>query len=264
MRKYLTAAVAAVAALSVTAVAIAQEDPGASLDVKVTPKNAGTRTMPTNAAIDLKVVNDDFTQTASRIEIWLPRTVKLNTRGLRKCNLDALALSAAACGRAQRAGGGEAIARAGVSRNGVYVPNPPELPFKVTAYVASPRSNFDHLRGADLAFYLQQKDADGRVIPGGITAVAPAFLSRASGRYGSKLTVRIPEEPAQQYPEGQYNGLESLTAKITKRSGRYKLVSTTGCVRRKHPFKMALTFVKNPNPPTNAKITVTDNAPCTK
>ena len=263
MRKYLIAAIAAFAAVALATGAVAQEGPGASLDVKVTPKKAGTKSNPKNSTIELEVVNDDFSQTASTIEIWLPKKLKLNTKGIKKCNLDALSLSATACSSASRVGSGEAVARAGVSRNGVYAPSPGQLPFKVTAYVANSKSSQPALRGADLAFYLQQMTAPGgSVVESGITAVAPAFIGRASGKYGSKLTIEIPEEPAQQYPAGQYNGLERLEAKLTKKKGKRKLFSTTGCKKRKHPFQVAVTFVPNPAPPKQQKITVRDNAPC--
>jgi hypothetical protein len=262
LRKYLIAAIAAFAAIAFAAGAVAQ-GPGASLDVKVSPKKSGSKKSPKNATIDLEVVNDDFSQTASTIEIWLPQKLKISTKGFKACDLDALAFSATACGSSSRVGGGEAVARAGVSRAGVYEANPPQLPFKVTAYVANPRSSQPALKGADLAFYLQQTTAPGGdVITSGITAIAPAFLSGAGGKYGSKLTVEIPKEPAQEYPAGQFNGLERLEAKLTKKSGKRKLITTTGCKKRKHPFKVAVSFEPNPAPPKQEKITAKDNAPC--
>lgn len=264
MRKYLIAAVAALTALCFTAIAIAQT--GATSDVNVTPKDAGTKANPKASKISLKVVNGDTSQTASQIEVFLGKNIKLSTTGLKKCDLAKLAAQGTSgCARSTIVGSGTADARAGVSRNGVYNPAPPLLPFKVTPYAANAKnvSSNPELRGAQLAFYLEQrKVVNGKpaeVEPSGIKAIARGVVKRASGKYGSKLVITIPVVPAQQYPAGAYNGLEKLQAVLKKG----KMITTKGCTARKHLFKTVITFVPNPNPPKAKKVTTTDSASCT-
>ena len=262
MRKYLIAAVAALSALCFAAVAHA----AITSDVKVAPKDAGTKASPKASKITLSVKNQDTSQTASQIEVFLGKNIKLSTKGLKKCDLAKLAAQGTSgCARSTIVGSGTADARAGVSRNGVYFPNPGLLPFKVTPYAANAKNvaSNPELRGAQLAFYLEQrKVVNGKpaeVEPSGIKAIARGVVKRASGKYGSKLVITIPEVPAQQYPAGAYNGLEKLQAVLKKG----KMITTTGCTSRKHQFKTSITFVPNPNPPKARKLTTTDTASCT-
>jgi len=265
LRKYLIAAVAALIALCLSAVAIAQ-GAGATMEVTVSPKNAGTKKKPTASGIVLTVVNGDKTQTASRIDVFLAKNIKLSTKGLTKCNLAALSQQGASgCSSKSIVGSGTADARAGVSRNGVYNPAPPLLPFKVTAYAANPTqvAGNPELKGAQLAFYLEQRKVVGglptnQIEPSGIKAIARGVIKRASGKYGSKLVITIPAVPAQQYPAGAFNGLEKLRTSLKKG----KMITTTGCANRKHPFKTVITFVPNPNPPKARTVTATDSAAC--
>ncbi len=266
MRKYLIVAIAAFTAVAFATVAVAQA-PEATMDVTVTPKKAGKKKKPKRSTIELSVKNSDSSQTASRIEIWLPKAIRINAKGLKKCDVDALSLTGPKACKGAEAGEGEALARAGVSRNGVYNPNPGQLPFKVTPFVADPKTGDSFSRGADIVFYLEQADklpSKGGKPAGAIKGLAVGRLSRASGKYGSKLTVNIPEEPAQQYPAGQYNGLEQLDAKLFKRKGKRSLVTTSGCKKRNHPFKVAITFVPNPAPPKATKVDTTATAACSK
>jgi hypothetical protein len=267
LRKYLIVAIAALTAVAFAAVAVAQA-PEATMDVSVTPKNAGTKKKPKRSTINLSVKNSDSSQTASRIEIWLPKKLKINPKGLKKCDVDALSLTGPSACKGAEAGEGEALARAGVSRNGVYNPAPGQLPFKVTPFVANPKTGSDSFhRNADIIFYLEQADklpSQGGKPAGAIKGLAVGRLSGASGKYGSKLTVNIPEEPAQQYPAGQYNGLEQLDVELFKRKGKKSLVTTTGCKNKKHPFKVAITFVPNPAPPKATKVETTSTARCSK
>jgi hypothetical protein len=244
LRKYLIAGVAAFTAVAFAAVSYAQE-PAAEMTVAVSPSKAGTKKKPKDVVVDLEIVNGDITQTASRIEIWLPKNVKIDTAGFKRCSLGVLGSQGpGGCPRASKVGSGKAVARAGVNVS----PTPPTLPFIVNAYVTGSKS---------IAFHLQQEG-------GAIVAVAPAKIARASGKYGQKLDVSIPEQPAQQYPKGNYNGLEKLDVALgSKRRGRSVAVST-GCVARKHPYKAAITFVNNPNPPKAAKVETETTARCSK
>lgn len=244
MRKYLIVALAALTAVAFAAVAYAQA-PGADMTVAVSPSKAGTKQKPKDVTVDLEIVNSDFSQTASRIEIWLPKNVKIDTAGFKRCSVSVLGNTGPrGCPSGSKIGAGNADARAGVNQSA----NPPVLPFAVNAYVTGKNS---------IAFHLQQKDGE-------IVAVAPAKLSKASGKYGQKLDVAIPAEPAQQYPTGQYNGLEKLDVLLGSKKKNKSVVVSTGCAGRNHPYKAALTFVPNPGPPKQAKVETETNARCSK
>ena len=244
MRKYLIAAVAALSVLAAVGVASAQ-DPGADMTVKVTPKNAGTKAKPKDSVITLEIVNKDFSQTASRLEIWIPKAVKIDNKAAKKCSVAKLGAGGpSACPKGSQIGSGTADARAGVNTSA----NPPVLPFKVTAFATG---------NSSIAFYLQQTN-------GSIVAVAPAKVKKASGKYSAKLDVAIPEEPAQQYPTGNYNGLERLKTTLgTTKKGK-SVIKSIGCNSKKHPFKAAIHFVPNPNPPKAAKVETTATSACSK
>jgi len=241
LRKYLIVAIAALTAMAFTAVAIAQT-PGATMKVTVKPKKAGTKKKPKDSTVALEITNSDVTQTASRIEIWMPKSIKLVTTG-KKCSVATLSASGpAGCPKASKIGGGTANARAGVNTS----PNPPALPFKVTAFLTGKKS---------LAFFLQQTNGD-------ITAVSTAKIVKASGKYGSKLDISIPENPAQQYPAGNYNGLERLSTTLGSTKKGKSVFKTTGCRNKKHPFKATIHFVNNPVPPKAATVDTTATAKC--
>ena len=215
------------------------------MTVKVAPKKAGTKAKPKDSVITLEITNKDFTQTASRLEIWISKMIKIDNKAAKKCSVSKLSSGGpAACPKASKIGSGSADARAGVNTS----PNPPLLPFKVTAFATGNTS---------IAFYLQQTN-------GSIVAVAPAKVKKASGKYSAKLDVTIPEEPAQQYPKGNYNGLERLETTLgTTKKGK-SVIKSIGCTSKKHPFKAAIHFVANPNPPKQAKVETTASAACSK
>jgi hypothetical protein len=244
LRKYLIVALAALTAVAFAAVAYAQT-PGAEMTVAVSPSKAGTKQKPKDVTVDLEIVNSDFTQTASRLEIWLPKNVKIDTAGFKKCSVSVLgSRGPSGCPAGSKVGAGDADARAGVNQSA----NPPVLPFAVNAYVTGKSS---------IAFHLQQEDGE-------IVAVAPAKISKASGKYGQKLDVSIPEEPAQQYPAGLYNGLEKLSVLLGTKKKNKSIVVSTGCAGRSHPYKAAITFVANPAPPKAAKVETQTTARCSK
>jgi hypothetical protein len=244
LRKYLIVALAALTAVAFAAVAYAQT-PGAEMTVSVSPSKAGTKKKPKDVVVDLEIVNSDFTQTASRLEIWLPKNVKIDTAGFKRCSVAVLGNTGpSGCPRGSKVGSGSADARAGVNVS----PTPATLPFLVNAFVTGKNS---------IAFHLQQEDGE-------IVAVAPAKISRASGKYGQKLDVTIPEEPAQQYPAGLYNGLEKLETVLGSKKRGKSVVTSIGCTNRSHPYKAAITFVPNPVPPKAAKVETTTTSRCSK
>ncbi len=245
MRKYLIAAIAALTALCFTAVAFGQ---GAAMDVAVKKTKAGTKQKPKDSTLRLEIANEDFTQTASRIEIWLGKTVILDHRGAKKkCSIATLSSGGpSACPAASRIGKGSATARAGVNLTRPPGQEPPVLPFSLTAFQTGKKS---------IAFYLDQTNGD-------IVAVAPGKLSKASGKYGTKIDVAIPEEPAQQYPTGVYNGLEKIDVTIGSTKKGKSVIKTVGCTKKKHNFKSTIHFVNNPVPPKAAKVPATATSKC--
>jgi len=245
LRKYLIAAVAAVAAIAVTAsFASAQGTDTATLKVSVSPKDAGTPKKPKNVKYSLNIVNGNTSRTMSDLDIFIAKTAKLSLKGLPKCAPDKI--FARSCPSSTVLGRGEAKAKVGVNGPPAQIR---DLTFEVTAYKTnSPVTGKEMLGffiddGASLQFLTETK------------------LTRASGKYGQKLHIDVPE--LAQRVGTTYNGLVSLQTTLNKKVGRNYLVSTTGCNARKHPYKVDLTFIDN-QVTTATKISKTSNASCTK
>jgi hypothetical protein len=231
LRKFLIAALAAVAALSFSAVAVGQAGDTAELTVNVTPKNAGTKKKPKNSAFDLEVVNSNTQRTMSALDIFLPKNVKLNLKGIPSCSRDNIALKS--CPRASVLGEGTAEALAGVNGSA-----PLPLSFVVTAFKTKALDAQGNVSGRDmLGFFI-----DG---PGSLDFLTETKLTKARGKYGQKLHIDVPVA-AQRTGTSSYNGLVSLEIDdLGKKKGRNMLVSSTGCVKKKHPYKVDLTFIDN-------------------
>jgi hypothetical protein len=253
LRKYLIAALAAITAIAVASVAIAQSTPTATMTVKVTPTKSGTKKNPRNGKVALKIVNDDPNRTMDNLKISLPANGRMSLVGLKKCSLDQI--SNQECPASYALGTGIAEARQGVN---TATPNP--LFFKVTPYPMTSRQ---------IGFFLQQlnKDANGQptsqVLPGGISVVSVGTLGKASKPYGQKLDIVVPKL-AQEFPTGSFNGLVSLQTTLTKKVGKHYLVSNIGCIKRKFPFAAELHFIPNPDPANAGTAKVKATSKCTK
>ena len=236
MRKYLTAAVAAVAALSVTAVAIAQNPvPTPKAVVTVSPKKAGKPSRPKPVALGIYVENTrESKTTASRIQIDFPRTLRVSGKGLRKCSLATLAAGGpAACPAKSRVGSGTAHAVLGPHNT-----TPAELTLDVTAVVGGPRNIY---------FYVQ------------VGAVAGVLNGKVSNK-GSRLAMSIPESLKK--PDGvTYSALTDLDVDIKRTS---KVVKSYGCKNRKYVTRIKLSYEANPVPPAVASATARDTTACSK
>ncbi len=246
MRKYLIAAVAALAVVAFSAVAYAQGG-GATLDTKVTPTKAGTKQKPKNSTFTLDVVNDDTTRTMSELDVFLPKNVKLNLKGMPTCarddifNLD--------CKSSTVLGKGEAKAKVGV--NGPPA-NIRDLTFKVTAYKTKSETGKDML-----GFFID----DGA----SLKFLTETTLKKASGKYGQVLNIEVPElaQRVGTAPNFTYNGLVSLHTTLSKKVGNKYLISSVGCANKKHPYRTVLTFIDNTISPAGTAED-TDNAACKK
>jgi hypothetical protein len=227
LRKYLIVAVAALTAVAFAAVSYAQGGTDtATLKTKVTPVDAGTKTNPKSAKLDLNVINGNTLRTMSELDVYLPKSMKVSLKGMPKCDADTI--FARACPKSKQLGAGEAKAKVGV--NGPPA-NVRDLTFEVTAYKTN-------------------SPVDGRVMLGffiddgaSLQFLTETTLTKASGKYGQKLHIEVPE--LAQHGGTTYNGLVSLHTTLGKKVGKRGLQMLTGCVKRKHPFKVVLTFIDN-------------------
>jgi len=245
LRKTLIAAVAALLSLGLAALAFGQADgPGAEVTVSISPKNAGTSKKPKPAKLNLKLVNEDSSQTADSIEVFVAKNFKASTTGLKKCSAAKLEANGTdACPAASRIGRGTADAIAGVN-----TASPTSLKFNITAFVIGTNQ---------LGFYLEQQGGEIRVLSKG-------KFKRASGRYGQVLDIDIPQL-AREFPPGVYNGLVGLETSLYKKIGNRSLFKTTGCPsNRTLPFKLTIGFQNNPNPPKVEEVEALGGADCTK
>jgi hypothetical protein len=225
LRKYLIVAIAAMTALAFAAVSFAQGGPDtAKLTTKLTPKNAGTKKKPANSKLHLVVTNGNQSRTMSALDILMPKTLKVSLKGMPSCS--ATDIQARSCPKSSILGTGNAKAMVGV--NGT---SPSPLTFDVKAVkTKSPATGKDML-----GFVID----DG----GALLFLTETKLSKAGGKYGQKLHIDVP--PLAQKAGTSYNGLVSLDTTLGKKKGKNKLLATTGCVKKKQPFKVNLTFIDN-------------------
>jgi len=247
LRKTLIAALGGIVALSFgVASATGQTAPGgATVDPTFSPSKAGTKKKPRPTKLTLKVVNEDDSQTASRIVINLPKNLKISTKGLGKCSASKLASQGpSACPKSSRVGSGTAHARVNVNDSntaGKY------SVFDVNAVVTGSNK---------LDFHLALQGLE-------LEVVAKGTLKSASGRYGKKLDVILPQE-AQNYL-GAYNGFKDLDVSMYKKIKRNSLFRLDGCpTNRQLPFKVDITYVSNPAPPKAALVSADGAANCTR
>jgi hypothetical protein len=244
LRKYLIAAVAALTALAVAAVAAQAQTPGADVTVSISPTKVGTKKKPKAEKITLEVKNEDSSQTADGLEVFLAKNLKVSTKGLKSCSKAALeANGKTACPAASKVGSGTADAIAGVNTGA-----PAPLRFNVTAFIIGKNK---------VGFYLEQQGGEIRVL-------AEGTFKKASGQYGSVLDVDIPQL-AREFPPGTFNGLVGLKTTMYKKVGKNSLLVSNGCPKsKKMPFKVAIHFMNNPGPPKAQEVEATSTASCKK
>ncbi len=245
MRKILVAAVAAFTALALTAVAIAQT-PGAELTVTAKaekkPLNKKKSKKAKATSVGLKLVNDDSSQTADNIKVFMAKQIKASTKGLKVCKQSVVEESAGEdCPKGSRVGGGTADAIAGVNTGA-----PANLTFDIDAFIIGKNK---------IGFYLQQQGGDIRV-----TSVGT--FKKASGKYGTVLDIDIPQL-AREFPPGTFNGLKGLNTTLKAKSGKNSLFTRTSCPKNKTlPFNMIVHYMSNPNPPKATEVEASDSVSC--
>lgn len=243
MRKYLIVAVAAFTAIAFAAVSYAQGADTATLKTSIKPnKSSGTKKKPKSVTLDLNIVNGNTSRTMSELDVFLPKKIKVSLKGLPKCAPDVI--FARGCPKSAELGHGDAKAKVGV--NGPPA-NIRDLTFEVTAFKTNSPVDGHEMLG----FFID----DG----GTLQFLTETTLSRASGKYGQKLNIEVPE--LAQHVGATYNGLVSLHTTLGKKKGKNALMGSVGCKKKKHPFKVDLTFINNTITPAG-KISKTSTAKC--
>ena len=249
MRKTLIAAIAALTALAMTAVALAQNPaPVVNVTGKVSPKKSGTKKKPKPTTLSLHITNSEESKSsAKRIEIDTPSTLKIATKGLKACNAAALAANGpSACPGKSKAGSGNSIAN-------LNPDSPSKLYFKTTPFVTGKNR---------LAFYLQQTSGEnGPVDPNGVAQSLPATLKK-HGK-GQRLTINIPANLQQPAP-GVYSALLEINSTLGLKNGKKALVSSTGCKSKKQKVGVTISYVPNPNPPAVSSASAVGKIACKK
>jgi hypothetical protein len=252
LRKTLIAAVAAFSVLAITAVAVAQNPaPVVNVTAKLNPSKAGTKKKPKSETLSLDISNSEESKSsAKRIEIDTPKTLKLDTKGLKTCAASVLASQGpSACPAKSKAGVGEAVAN-------LNPDNPAKLYFAVTTFVTGKNK---------LAFFLQQTDKPksqgGQVLDSGVQQALPSTIKKTSK--GQRVTINIPPNLQQPAP-GTYSALLSITNTLGLKDGKHALLTSVGCKSKQHKIGVTISYVPNPNPPAKSKVSATDGAPCSK
>jgi len=246
LRKFMIAALAALLSIAVAAVAVAQDpNPSTSapdVTTTVSPAKAGTKNKPKNSTLKLFVKNNRTDSTVDTITVNVAKNVKLSGKGFKFCTAAKLnAQGKTACPAGSKAGSGTANAVVGAGRA--------PIKFTVDAYVGSKSS---------VVFYVQQ------VAPGTVRKALTGKISGASGKFGSKIVIKIDEDLQQPAPS-VFSSLVDLRTTIKAKRGSNYLVSSNGCPSdRKHRFGVKFGFAPNSTFPATGSVTGTTDAPCAK
>ena len=241
MRKYLIAALVAVLSIAVTAVAVAQAPTAPDVDVTMSPSKAGTKKKPKNSTLKLFVKNNQTDATVDTITVNLGKNIKLSGKGFKYCTADTLNTEGiTGCPSGSKAGKGSA--------NAVVGPGKAPLGFTVDAFVGSKNS---------IIFYVQQRGG------GTVRKALTGKVSKASGKFGSKIVIKIDEDLQQPGP-GVFSSLVDLQTTIKAKKGKNYLVSSVGCKSKKHDFGVKFTFAPNATFPATGSISGETTSSCKK
>ncbi|WP_028065541.1 hypothetical protein [Solirubrobacter soli] len=232
MRKSFLVAGTAALALGVSGIAYAQAEPSITATASVSPTKSGTKSKPKPVSLKLSVTNSPESKTtAKQIQIKLPSTLKVSTKGLPQCTAsdDALTQNPSVCS-SSKAGKGSAKALLNP-----FATSPAPLTFVVTPYV-----------GKNEILFLLSGAADA-VLHGKVS--------------GSKITIAITPELQQPAP-GVYSALNGLETTISKKKGKNSLISSVGCKSKKHTIGVTVGYANNPNPPAKPSASTNVDAKC--
>ena len=216
-------AIAALAVVAMSAVAVAQQDgivTGQTVDVDVSPTDAGSKKKPKSATAIVTMVTDpDHEPTVDVFTYRFPKQLKVSTTGFKYCTLNKLseAQTDAGCPKGSKIGQGAAAARIGSRSQG-------QLNFDVAIYANK----------GGMTLWLE--DTSGLDIR---RAIPIEIKDSSDPDFNQDLVADIPEDV--EYTAGVKVVLESVTVKIgktrkvvRKRNGKrvvkkYFAVSSRGC-----------------------------------
>ena len=250
MRRLVLVGLTLTTVFAIAAVAIAQTYavPTLTGQLKVLPtKKSGTKKNPKNALIDTRFqVNAESNSTIRRIEYTIPKNVKLNGTGFKKCTVDFISQNGDdACPAGSKVGTGSAVALLGPSKS--------RLDFDIEIYAAGAKT---------LSLYLQT-NLFNVAIPGQIV--------------GQKVNVDIPERVQRPVP-GLYAYVTEVNALLGKQAGIPAAVKTgkgksrrtrffaslQGCQKGRHVGGVKIFFVANPSPPPFESLSTKATSNCKK
>jgi hypothetical protein len=219
LRKLITVAIAATAALAVAtagiAVAADPNDSEATLKVTASPTKAGKKKKPKNVKLGFDLQVDKPGTTVEVIEMLLPKGTKISGKGFKKCDAnDLIAVGQTGCVSGSKAGPkGSANAKVG----------PAGAPLNLDVYPFVEDSN-------TLLFYLSQ-------VGGGVQTVVKGEITNG----GRKMAITIPDELRKP------GGLDATLVGINQTfSGKAKkknyIVSSTSCPKGGWKFGGNLVF----------------------
>jgi hypothetical protein len=237
MRKFaLLATAASVVAIPVAGVAYAATV-DQSINVTVSPTKAGTAKKP--AAVKLKVdiktvkkVESESFATKTAV-ISFDKNLVFNPKSFPTCTQATVQANEAGCPKGSKVGSGSAVGNAlGQTQN-----------LKVSAF-NGPGSTLNlHVTGSQ---------------PLAIDSVIVGKLGKASGKFGTKLSVTIPNNLQQPLPN-VFATLTSFVTSIDKKTSKGKpYVGLKGCTSKKLNFKGDFVFTDN------TKVSATDTVACKK
>jgi len=235
--RWRTLAGVSLAVLGVTAASAQAADPTdmvQELRVGISPSRAGTKRKPQPAAINVTINSPTENPAATKtVDVYFGKGLAFNNRLFPTCSTATInrTQSVSGCPRGSIVGKGRA--RATGYTAGTKVPET----LSVTA-----------VNGASNQLHLFVKGT----VPIAISGPLTGKLSRASGPYGYKLAVKIPENLRNVAPGQIYAALSFFTVRVkatTKlRDGRsVDYVTTTGCPKGGWPFRANFAF--DPNAP---------------
>jgi hypothetical protein len=235
MRKVALLVVTSVAALGVTGSALAvNADQG--LDVKVSPSKAGTKKKPRNVKLSVTTTTTPKDSTAfatKKAVLYFDKNLVFGGKKFASCTVAKVQAAEKNCPKGSKVGSGSAT---GTALRQV-------APLTVTA--------FNGPGGKSLLLHVVGSD------PIAIDSVINAKLSKASGKYGMKLTVPIPDSLQQPVP-GVFATLTKFATNVKGTSKGTPYVGLKGCSGGKLHFKGTFSFTDG------SSLGATSTAKCSK